>query len=63
MSVVQLLVIFQQSVCVPSLEYWQSLTLFFNFKGGENHRVVEGNELASEMDGSTAPAWHTALQR
>ena len=31
--------------------------------GGMNHQFVEGNTLASEIDGATAPAYPTALQR
>ncbi len=25
--------------------------------GGQHHRLVEGNVMAAEMDGATAPAW------
>nr|CAG4717375.1 unnamed protein product [Naegleria fowleri] len=31
--------------------------------GGRNHQVTEGNSLATEIDGATAPAWPTALHR
>ncbi|CAF0906280.1 unnamed protein product [Brachionus calyciflorus] len=30
--------------------------------GGQNHRMVSGNQLATEMDGATEPAWPTAFQ-
>ena len=29
--------------------------------GGLNHQITSGNQLASEMDGATRPAWPTAL--
>ncbi|XP_014219353.1 NFX1-type zinc finger-containing protein 1-like [Copidosoma floridanum] len=30
--------------------------------GGENHRLVQGNALATEIDGALRPAWPTALR-
>ena len=30
--------------------------------GGTNHRVAEGSQLATEMDGASQPKWPTALQ-
>lgn len=31
--------------------------------GGEDHQLIEENQLATEMDGAQAPIWTTALQR